>query len=445
MNTQDYARWFRATTPYISAHRRQTFVVLLPGEALAHRNLMNIAHDLALLHVLGVRLVVVHGARPQINAALPGSRLKTHQGASRRMTDADAIRIIAGVCGQLRSELEALFSTGVPSSPLHNAEIQVVSGNFVTAKPIGVLDGVDYQLTGQPRRIRAQRIHRMLDIPAIVLLPPLGFSPSGQAFNLAADEVAEHVAVQLNAAKLIAFDEAPCLAHGDGQRLSHLTPAGLDSALAAASPAPATKRHLRMLARAVRGGVASGQLVSHQDDGALLAELFTADGVGTQVTEDDRHLVRRAEQRDVADIVAMIRPLEESGLLVKRSRDLLEREIGKFLVAEADGFVVGCCALHPAGNSVELACVAVHPAHRNAGVGTGARLLAAAEAAAGKEGYESIFALTTQTEDWFLENGFAEGSAADLPAAKQALYNPQRNAKVLIKALRRSSATRQPA
>lgn len=445
MNTQDYARWFRATTPYISAHRQQTFVVLLPGEALAHRNLINIAHDLALLHVLGVRLVVVHGARPQINAALPGSRLKTHQGASRRVTDEGAIRVIAGVCGQLRSELEALFSTGVPSSPLHNAEIQVVSGNFVAAKPIGVLDGVDHQLTGQPRRIRTERIHRMLDAPAIVLLSPLGFSPSGQAFNLAADELAEQVAVQLNAAKLIAFDEAPCLAHGDGRRLSHLTPAGLDAALAAASPAPTTKRHLTMLARAVRDGVASGQLVSHRDDGALLAELFTADGIGTQVTEDDRHLVRRAEQRDVADIVEMIRPLEESGVLVKRSRDLLEREIGKFLVAEADGFVVGCCALHPAGNSVELACVAVHQAHRNAGVGTGARLLAAAEDAARKEGYESIFALTTQTKDWFLENGFAEGSAADLPAAKQALYNAQRNAKVLTKALHRSSATHQPA
>ncbi len=434
MNTQDYARWFRATTPYISTHRRQTFVVLLPGEALAHGNLTNIVNDLALLHVLGVRLVVVHGARPQINAALPESRLGTHKGVSRRVTDAEAIGVIAGVCGQLRSELEALFSTGVPSSPLHNAEIQVVSGNFVTAKPIGVLDGIDYQLTGQPRRIRADRIHKMLDGPAIVLLPPLGFSPSGQAFNLAADDVAEQVAVQLQAAKLIAFDAAPCLAHGDGRRLSHLTPAGLDAALAAASPGPATKQHLAMLARAVRGGVASGQLVSHQDDGALLAELFTADGVGTQVTEDDRHLVRQAEPRDVADIVAMIRPLEESGVLVKRPRDLLEREIGRFLVAEVDGFVVGCCALYPAGISVELACVAVHPAHRN-GVGTGARLLAAAETAAGKKGYDSIFALTTQAKDWFVENGFKEASANDLPAPKQAIYNYQRNAKVLIKTL----------
>ncbi len=434
MNTQDYARWFRATTPYISAHRRQTFVVLLPGEALAHPNLINIAHDLALLHVLGVRLVVVHGARPQIDAALPGSRIETCKGVSRRVTDANGIRVIAGVCGQLRSEMEALFSTGVPSSPLHNAEIQVVSGNFVTAKPIGVLDGIDYQLTGLPRRIRAQRIEKMLDAPAIVLLSPLGFSPSGQPFSLAADEVAERVAVRLNAAKLIAFDEASCLVDGDGLRLGHLAPSSMDAALSAAQVAPATRQHLAMLARAVGGGVASGQLVSYEDDGALLAELFTADGVGTQVTEDDRRLVRRAEQRDLADIVDIIRPLEQAGVLVKRSRDQLEREIGEFLVAEVDGFVVGCCALHPAGKCVQLACVAVHPAYRNAG-GAGARLLAAAEDAARKDGYDSIFVRTTQAQDWFAENGFQEGSAAELPAPKQALYNPQRNAKVLIKTL----------
>ena len=208
MNTQDYARWFRASTPYISAHRRQTFVVLLPGEAIAHPNLVNVVHDLALLHVLGARLVIVHGARPQINAALSDSgsarRMETQGGVARRITSRDAMQVIAGVCGQLRSELEALFSTGVPTSPLRNAEIQIVSGNFITARPIGVLGGVDHQLTGRPRRIQANRMTAMLDAGAIVLLSPIGYSPSGQAFNLAADELAGEVAAALKARKLIA-------------------------------------------------------------------------------------------------------------------------------------------------------------------------------------------------------------------------------------------------
>ena len=436
MNTQDYARWFRASTPYISAHRQQTFVVLLPGEAIAHPNLINVVHDLALLHVLGARLVIVHGARPQIDAALPGSHLETKDGVLRRITDRGAMQAIAGVYGQLRTELEALFSTGVPTSPLHNAEIQIVCGNFITARPIGVLDGTDYQLTGQPRRIQAQRLHGMLDAGAIVLLSPIGFSPSGQPFNLAADELAAEVAVAVKASKLIAFDRQPYLAGADGQRMGNLSPASLDAALESAPIDDVTKQHLAMLARAVTGGVASGQLVSHQDDGALLAELFTAEGVGTQITEDDRRVVRRAEPRDVADIVEVIRPLEEAGLLVKRSRDRLEREIERFLVAEVDGFVVGCCALYPAGSSVELACVAVHPAHRFAAHGgAGARLLAAAEEAARAEGFERMFALTTQTRDWFVEQGFQDASVSDLPAPRQTLYNHARGAKVLVKAL----------
>ena len=440
MNTQDYARWFRASTPYISAHRQQTFVVLLPGEALAHPNLVNVVHDLALLHVLGVRLVIVHGARPQINAALSSrqsaSRMAEHDGVARRITDQDAMQTIAGVYGQLRAELEALFSTGVPTSPLHNAEIQIVCGNFITAKPIGVLNGVDYQLTGRPRRVQADRLNAMLDAGAIVLLSPIGYSPSGQSFNLAADELAGKVAVALKARKLIAFDQQPYLADAAGQRLGNLTPASANAALQSSAVDEATGRHLAMLAQAVAGGVASGQLVSHEDDGALLAELFTAEGVGTQITEDDRRTVRRAEPRDVADIVEVIRPLEEAGMLVKRSRDRLEREVERFLVAEVDGFVIGCCALYPAGNSVELACVAVHPAHRStAGRGAGARLLAAAEDAARAEGFERMFVLTTQTRDWFVERGFKDGCFEDLPAPRQSLYNHARGAKVLVKAL----------
>ena len=435
MKTDEYARWFRASTPYINAHRGRTFVILLSGEALLQGNLVNIVHDLALLNVLGARLVIVHGARPQIDAALPGCAFHTHLDVTRRITDGKAMNVVAGVHGQLRAELEALFSTGLPASPLHNTEIQLTAGNFVTAKPIGVLDGVDHELTGQPRRIRVNGINRALGTGAIVLLAPIGYSPSGQAFNLAADELAERVAVALAADKLIAFDERPYLAGADGERLANLSPAELDGLIPTASVGEATQRNLRTLLRAVRGGVTSGQLVSYADDGALLAELFTAEGVGTQIAEEDRRVVRPAEPGDVADIVEIIRPLEEAGVLVKRSRDRLEREIGRFLVAEIDGIVAGCCALYPARQGAELACVAVHPAYRGGEPGTGRKLLAAAEDAARAGGFKHLFVLTTQTRDWFIENGFREAENDDLPATRKTLYNVERNAKVLIKAL----------
>jgi amino-acid N-acetyltransferase len=432
VNTSGYARWFRASTPYISAHRNRTFAVLLSGEAIGHHNLPNIVHDLALLHVLGVRLVLVHGARPQIDTALPHCRFHQH----RRITDRDALTTVLGVYGQVRSELEALFSTGLPTSPLRNADIATVTGNFVVAKPIGVLDGVDHHFTGQVRKIHVHRIRAALDSRALVLLSPIGYSPSGQAFNLASDELASDVALALGADKLIMFDEAGYV-HDRGRRRTHLIPAELDEILDRTDAQPHVRNQLRAMLRASRGGIARCHLVSFVEDGALLQELFTAEGHGTQISEERQSLIRPARQDDVAGIVEVIRPLEEAGILVRRNRDRLEQEIGNFLVAELDGIVVGCCALYPFETAAEIACVAVHEAYRNTDLrpGIGSRLLAAAESTAAAAGIDMLFALTTQTRDWFIEQGYRDGDIGELPVSKQTLYNYQRNSKVMIKPL----------
>jgi amino-acid N-acetyltransferase len=433
VQTSGYARWFRASTPYISAHRNRTFVVLLGGEAIDHHNLTNIVHDLALLQVLGVRLVLVHGARPQIDAALPDCRFHAH----RRITDRESLATVLGVYGQVRTSLEALFSTGLPTSPLRNADIATVTGNFVVARPIGVLDGVDHLFTGQVRRIHTHRLQAALDSRALVLISPVGYSPSGQAFNLASDELAADIALAIKADKLIMFDEHGYVHDGEGRRRTNLIPAELDEIIDRAPAHAYVQNQLRALLRASRGGIPRCHLVSYAEDGALLQELFTAQGHGTQISEVRHDLVRPARPDDVAGIVEVIRPLEETGALVRRDRDRLEQEIGNFLVADIDGIVVGCCALYPYGAMAELACVGVHESYRSSGFrpGIGTRLLTAAEAAAAAAGYSALFALTTQTRDWFIEHGFRDAELAELPAPKQALYNYQRNSKVLIKPL----------
>ena len=429
MLTRDYARWFRGSTPYISAHRNKTFVVLLSGEALAHTNLTNIVHDLALLHVLGVRLVLVHGARPQIDAVIAESEFY----GARRITDAESMHAIAGVHGQIRAQIEGLFSTGLPNSPLHNVDVPVVTGNYITAKPIGVIDGVDHLLTGAVRRVERERVRRTLDAGAVLLQSPIGYSPSGQAYNLPAEELAADIAIQIGADKLVVFDAAK-IVDDTGARVSTLTPASFTAAIAAFDGS--VQNRLDSLQRAVRGGVTKAHLVSHEDDGALLAELFTAEGIGTQVVEQQSRAVRTAAAADVAGIVEMIRPLEETGALVRRDRDRLEQEIERFLVAELDGIVVGCCAVYPYGDQAELACVAVHENYRNQGGDSiGQRLLAAAEERARREGAEALFALTTQARDWFVEQGFADSDPDSLPPEKQSLYNWQRNSVVVRKAL----------
>ncbi len=428
METNAYARWFRGSTPYISAHRNKTFVILLSGEALEHVNLTNIVHDLALLHVLGVRLVLVHGARPQIEYALPESFYHRH----RRVTDEPSMTAITALHGQIRSRLEALFSTGLPNSPLHNVDIPVIGGNFITAKPIGIVDGVDHLLTGEVRRIHSGRIRTALDNNALVLVSPIGYSPSGQAFNLNSEDLAAELAIAIQADKLIVFDDLAHVTDDQGERISTLTPGGLEQHLTVLDE---TKQYrLRHLQQAVRGGVKKSHLVSFEDDGALLAELFTADGVGTQIVEQQARGIRQAALEDVAGIVEVIRPLEETGALVRRERDRLEQEIDNFLVAELDGIVVGCCAVYGYGKQAELACVGVHENYKS-GNGIGPSLLQAAEQRARDIGASELFALTTQTRDWFLERGFHDAPIERLPEQKQRLYNWQRNSKVMVKPL----------
>ena len=416
MNPADFVRWFRDSTPYISAHRRKTFVAMLDADAIGSSNLVNTVHDLALLHVLGARLAIVHGADAAPSIAQGG--------------DGMAARL--GAVGAARSRLEALFSTGIPSSPLRGSRITLLSGNLVTAKPIGVIDGMERGHAGEPRRIHAQEIGRLLDQDAIALLPPLGYSTSGEAYALAPEVLAAEVAVALNADKLIVYD-----AMSRVREASEMTPAQLEAALAEDEHAPATTSRLRAMLHASRAGVPRCHLISWRTDGALLQELFTAEGVGTQVSEQDYRVMRPAKVGDVASIVELIRPLEESGHLAHRPRDRLEAEIERFSVAELDGIVIGCCALHPHDDAVELACVATHPGHRYrvGGRTLGARILDYAEQTAAQAGFRRMFVLTTRSGDWFAEQGFQTAAPADLPLSRQALYNHQRNSIVMQKAL----------
>jgi len=428
----DYAHWFRETTPYISAHRGRTFVVSLPGEALAHDNLTNVVHDLALLNVIGVRLVIVHGARPQLNATLG----TVTPGAWRITSEAD-LPLITAEIAKLRATLESKFSAGLPGSPLHNTLINVVSGNFVLAKPVGVRDGTNYKYTGQVRSLKKDAINTALDSGAIVLLPPCGFSPAGQLYNLSAEELAAETAVALQADKLITFAEESYIKSSDGQDLPELTPRELDTLLAQLGDDAVSRRRLSAMQSACRRGVPRCPQVSYTSDGALLAELFTADGQGSQLSEEPYRNVRSATVDDLSDIVALIRPLEHEGLLVRRSRAQIETEIDSFLIAEVDNTVVGCCALrsYESDGAVELACLAAHPVHKHSRVPVGNQLLAMAERRSRSSGATYIFVLTTATQDWFIERGFSPCSIDDLPTDKKINYDKQRGSQPLIKAL----------
>jgi amino-acid N-acetyltransferase len=430
----DYVNWLRHATPYINAHRDCTFVVMLPGEGLEHANFGNIVHDLVLLHSLGVRLVLVHGSRPQIEARLAERGLAAHYHRDLRVTDAPTLECVMDAVGQLRIAIEARLSMDMAASPMQGSRLRVAGGNLVTARPIGVVDGVDYHHTGEVRRIDRKGISRLLDERSIVLLSPLGYSPTGEIFNLACEDVATRAAIALTADKLILFGSEPGLLDEQGRLVRELRPQQVGAHLQRLGSSYPGEL-LEAAAQACRGGVKRSHMVSYAQDGSLLTELFTRDGGGTLVAQEQFESLREASIEDVGGLIDLITPLEEEGILVRRSREVLEREIGQFSVVERDGLIIACAALYPIADSDtgELACLAVNPEYRHGGRGD--ELLARIEQRARGMGLKTLFVLTTRTAHWFRERGFQPGSVERLPAARASLYNYQRNSKVFEKLL----------
>jgi amino-acid N-acetyltransferase len=353
-----------------------------------------------------------------------------------RITDDLALQCVKEAVGAIRVEVESLLSMGLSNSPMAGAQLQVVSGNFVIAKPYGIRDGVDFLHTGEVRKINAAAIHKQLADGSIALLSPVGYSPTGEVFNLSAEDVATAVSIALKAEKLIYLTEDEPLQDSNNRTIRELSLAKASELLDETAKLPRqTQRILRSAVRVCSSGVRRVHVVSRHTDGALLQELFTRDGVGTMVSADLYEGTRQAHIEDVAGILEVIAPLEDEGILVRRSREKLEMEINHFIVVERDGMIIGCAAYYPypENKTAELACLAVHPAYQ--GSGRGDALLHYVEQKARQNAVEQLFVLSTRSMHWFQERGFQQGDIDDLPMQRQSLYNFQRKSKVFFKPL----------
>ena len=430
-----FVAWLRDVAPYVHAHRGRTFVVAFNGELIEAGRLTTLVQDVSLLHAMGIRIVLAHGTRPQVQAQMALKGLASQFARGIRVTDADALGCVKEAAGEIRLDIEAAFSQGLPNTPMANAKVRVVSGNFVTARPMGVIDGVDYMHTGVVRKVDADAIRFTLANNGLVLLSPLGFSPTGEAFNLMLEDVAVSVAVAIGADKLILIGEEDGVRDRAGELKPELSVAEAERMIAAGDIDADDADDLAYLIKACKGGVARGHLLPIGLDGALLMELFTHSGVGTMLAAEKLESLREAGADDVGGILKLIEPLEADGTLVKRPRELIEREIEHFSVLEHDGLIFGCAALYPfpeAGMG-ELACLTVHPDYRE--YGDGERLMKRIEARARALGLSRLFVLTTRTGHWFLKRGFAVADVDQLPMQRQKLYNWQRRSQVLLKAL----------
>ncbi len=432
---QDFVRWLREVAPYIHAFRGKTFVIGIAGELIAAGHMNHLVQDLSLLNAMGMRIVLVYGSRPQVSEQLKLRQLDDRFAANLRVTDNAALECVKEAVGELRLDLEAAFSQGLPNTPMQHASVRVVSGNFVSARPVGVVDGIDHLHTGITRKVDVQPIRFALDSGAIILMAPLGFSATGEAFNLTLEDVACRTAIELDADKLIFLTEVDGILDAQGVLQTEVSETLAHELLAAGHLAPDTADYLRHALKACENGVARAHVIPFSVDGSVLLELFTHDGVGTMVVEETLESLRRATLDDVGGILSIIRPMEEEGILVPRDHSLIEREIDNFSLIEHDGVIFGCAALVPQSDPAigEMACLAVNP--KVQGQGDGDRLLRHIEQRARAAGMKQLFVLTTRTMHWFLKRGFVATSAEALPASKREKYDRRRASHILIKSL----------
>lgn len=435
----DFVHWFRNAAPYINAFRNQTFVIYFSGDVLADNEFPSLVHDITLLNSLGVKLVLVHGARSQIDQRLKQLGIKSEYAHGLRVTDHKTMQVIKEASGCIRLNIEALFSTSLRYTPMAGSQINIISGNFVIAKPKGILDGIDYLHTGDIRKIDTNSILHSLNIGDVILLSPVGYSPSGESFNINGEDLATRSSIELNADKLIFIDNTSGIYNKNDELMPDLTTSELRQIVSETNPDELSKqdmmRHYLRIIHASESGVNRVHIIDRNIEGALLLELFTDNGIGTLVSTDHLEDIRSATVEDVNGIIELIKPQEKSGILVKRSRERLETEINNFYVIERENRIIGCGALYFSNNNkqAELACMAVEPKYQSQG--RGEKLFEHICKNARKLGLKQIFILTTQATHWFLEQGFTKKSLQDLPHEKQALYNYQRNSAVYIKDL----------
>lgn len=440
-----FVPWFRSVAPYIHMHRGKTFVVGIAGEAIAAGKLPNLAQDLALIQSMGVKVVLVHGFRPQVNEQLKAKGHTPLYSHGMRITDEIALDCAQEAAGQLRYEIEAAFSQGLPNTPMAGATVRVISGNFITARPVGIVDGVDFQHSGLVRKVDIAGIMQTLQSGSMVLLSPFGFSPTGEAFNLTMEEVATSVAIALQADKLLFVSEVP------GIRIRPGEPEGDDNPIDTELPLDAAEKllaglpmanepsdiafYLQHCVKACKSGVERSHILPFAVDGALLLEVYMHDGIGTMVVDEKLESLREATHEDVGGILQLIEPFENDGTLVKRDRTEIERDVEQYTVIEHDGVIFACAALHayPEKKTGEMAALTVSP--QSQGQGDGEKVLKRIEQRARSKGLESIFVLTTRTMHWFIKRGFVPADLDWLPEERKRAYNWNRASKVLVKKL----------
>ncbi|MFP3041129.1 amino-acid N-acetyltransferase [Treponema primitia] len=407
--------------------------------------------DLALLAQTGFRVVIVPGAKEWIDSVLLEYGIVSKYSGSTRITTAAAIPFVEMAAFHVATQVMTGLAAGSAVAPGDKiSRVDAVIGNFVRARGLGVEGGIDMEQTGRVDRILTDPISRVLNLGMVPILPCIGWSPAGKPYNVSSDEIALAASTALGAIKLfiVTLDQgirAPVYAFpeniqlGENGRIVRLTPQEAETVLEMNLSFGAGNKpldELRLALQASKAGVERVHIIDVREEGAVLRELFSNLGAGTMIYADDYESIRPLKNRDIPDILRLMEPLMQKGVLVRRRPEDIQEKKDDYAVFEIDDSVHACGALHDWGElQGEIAALTTDPAY--ADMGLGRRIVRYLIDRAKKQGLRRVFILTTRTQDWFELLGFKECPIDSLPEKKRRNYDKNRNSKVFALELSR--------
>ena len=399
----------------------------------------SLVKDLALLAKTGFRVVIVPGSKEWIDTVLNKYDIVSKYRENLRITAEGAMPFVQMAAFHSATR----FMTNLSAAQISNIRVEAVIGNFVRARGLGVLDGVDMEHTGTVDKIYIDSINRVLELGMIPIIPCIGWSPAGKPYNVSSDEIACHAAVKLKAIKLFiishgggikkgAFEIPENIETGEDGHVMRLTPHEAKRILKLNVSKTDNDKNLKELALALKAseaGVERVHIINGAEEGAVLRELFSNLGAGTMVYADEYESIRALRSNDIPDILRLMEPLMQEGYLIRRTPEDIQNKKDDYAVFEIDGQIHACGALHNWGESQgEIAAIATDSGY--ADLGLGRRVVSFFIDRAQKSGLRRVFVLTTRTHDWFEALGFRESTVETLPAKKRETYDTSRNSKV---------------
>ncbi len=422
--------YFREILRYVPRFRDRVFVIAVDGAVVEDENFPNLLLDIALLRSLSIRVVLVHGAAHQIKRYAERMQVTPSDLDGTGITDRDTLQVAITAANRVTHEiLEGLLAN----------DLRATCPNAVVAHPKGILGGVDHLLTGRVERIDVAFLQTLLEHDIIPVVPPLGCDGAGNSYRLNSDSVAVEVAKALRAIKLVFLTTEGGVRNATGAVVRQLTVEEADAYLKRhrADLAPNALTKLGHAVRAGKEGIERVHIIDGRDQEGLLGEVFSNEGIGTLVYANEYQSIRPAQKKDVRAVFNLIQQGVRSEELAKRTRVDIERQIADFFVFEVDRNPVACATLirYPEQNKTEIASVYVDDRYANQGIGL--KLIHYAENLSRAEGFGTLFCLSTQAINYFVQKaGFKLGTPDDLPFGRRERYEQQgRKSQVLVKAL----------